>query len=460
MSPAFRRFLAITLAIEVALCGWLVVQRLQRPRAAIPAAFPDDPLLAGEFAALAKRAENGGADDWLFLGESLLGQGCYGHAERAFERALELDPLSIEAVYGLAFAIDRTGRVAESTVQYQRCLDTPDDPRSPQSKKPFALFAIGKNHLRLGDVAAAEAAFRRNEGFVPAMYQLALILYHTSRPKEAAALLARLLQQVPLSLELHQLRARVMEQLGEPAEQFAAAAMAERSAHLIESYFGTEFVRPFNHRHGFKPVLEAYDSRKASGPPAVMEAELAAIEDLVRDRRIPQRFMALFMRAERALATGRPEVALEAVRQIAAGGDASGSRLLVEAAARQMQGDADAAQALRERAETLQPSVLGQRGLADACDREGDAAGRDRHRAKEHFLAAMAAYRSNKLEPALELLKKSAALAPDDATTWFHIGEMEYHLGRRDAADEAFRKALELRPGYGRARDYLEQRAP
>jgi tetratricopeptide (TPR) repeat protein len=191
-----------------------------------------------------------------------------------------------------------------------------------------------------------------------------------------------------------------------------------------------------------------------------MEAELAAIEDLVRDRRIPQRFMALFMRAERALATGRPEVALEAVRQIAAGGDASGSRLLVEAAARQMQGDADAAQALRERAETLQPSVLGQRGLADACDREGDAAGRDRHRAKEHFLAAMAAYRSNKLEPALELLKKSAALAPDDATTWFHIGEMEYHLGRRDAADEAFRKALELRPGYGRARDYLEQRAP
>ena len=72
----------------------------------------------------------------------------------------------------------------------------------------------------------------------------------------------------------------------------------------------------------------------------------------------------------------------------------------------------------------------------------------------------MAAYRQNRPDTALDLLRKSAELAPDDATTWFHIGEMEYHLGRRDAADEAFRKALELRPGYGRARDYLDRRAP
>jgi hypothetical protein len=37
---------------------------------------------------------------------------------------------------------------------------------------------------------------------------------------------------------------------------------------------------------------------------------------------------------------------------------------------------------------------------------------------------------------------------------------MEYHLGRHDAADEAFRKALDLRPGYGRARDFLDRRPP
>jgi tetratricopeptide (TPR) repeat protein len=462
MSPALQRFVAIALALEVAVCGWLAVGRLLRPKASIPAEFPDDPLLAGEFATLAQRAENGGAEDWLSLGESLLGQGCYGHAEKAFERALEIDPDNIEACYGLAFALDRTGRVRESNVLYQRCVDTPDDPKAQpqQSKKPFALFAIGKNHLRLGDVAAAEGAFRRNEGFVPALYQLARILHYSGRPNEAAALLSRLLARVPLSLELHLLRARVMETLGEPAEQFVAAAMAERSAHLVESYFGTDYVRPFNQRQGLKRALDAYDSRKSSGPPAVMDAELASIEEIVRDRRIPQRLVALSMRGERSLAEGKPAAIPEIARQIAAGGDAGSSRLLLEAAAKEMQGDADGARALRERSERLLPSMLVERALADDCERRGDIAGRDRHRAKEHFLAAMGAYRTNKLEPALELFKKSAAIAPDDATTWFHIGEMEYHLGRRDAADDAFRKALELRPGHGRARDYLDRRAP
>ena len=71
MSAAIRRFVAIVLAVEVVVCGWLVGSRMLRPKAAIPASFPDDPLLAGEFADLAKRAENGGASDWLFLGESL-----------------------------------------------------------------------------------------------------------------------------------------------------------------------------------------------------------------------------------------------------------------------------------------------------------------------------------------------------------------------------------------------------
>jgi Flp pilus assembly protein TadD len=108
----------------------------------------------------------------------------------------------------------------------------------------------------------------------------------------------------------------------------------------------------------------------------------------------------------------------------------------------------------------MQRTAALERQLADDCDRRGDAAGRDRHLAAEQCLAAMAAYRRNRPDVALQLLRKSAELAPDDATTWFHIGEMEYHLGRRDAADEAFRTALELRPHHGRARDFLDRRAP
>lgn len=460
MNPAIRRLIVMAVVVEVAVCGWLLAGRMLRPRAVIPASFPDDPLLAGEFAAVAKRAEDGGADDWLYLGQSLLGQGCYGHAERAFERALALDPRNIEAAYGLGYAVERTGRVAEGNSHYQRCLDMPDDPRSERSKKPLALYAIGRNHLRLGDVAAAEAAFRRNEGFPPAMYQLARILYHSDRPKEAAELLARLLDLAPLSLEVHHLRARVMEKLGDPAGQFAAAAMEERSAPLIAASFHTEYVQPFIGRHGLNRVVDASIARKASVSPAVMEAELSALEDLVRGRLIPTRFIPLFIRGQLALEEGRPAAALEAVRQIAAAGDGGANRLLLEADGRQLQGDVDGARELRERAARIEPSARVEQSLAEDADRRGDAAGRDRHRGRQHFLEAMEAYRMNRLESAVELLRKSAAVAPDDATTWFHVGEMEYLLGRRDQADDAFRRALELRPGYGRARDYLERRAP
>lgn len=460
MSSTLRRWLGLVLAVELAVCGWAVGSRLLRPRASLPDSFPDDPLLAAEFAALATRAEQGGAEDWRFLGESLLGQGRYGHAERAFERALELDPLDAEAAYGLGFAVDRTGRVAEGNVHYERCLQIPDDPRRQRSVKPFALFAIGRNHLRQGDVAAAESAFRSNDGFAPALYQLARILHASGRPSEAAALLDRLLESIPLSLELHHLRSRVMETLGEPAEQFAAAAMEERSARLIETSYGTEYVRPFAHRHGLKRLLDGYEQQKSSADPATLARELAALEAAVGDRRIPERMALLYLRGERALAAGETAPVPEIVRKIAAGGDASTSRLLMEARWRDRQGDADAARTLRERAATMQRTAGLERDLADDCDRRGDTAGRDRHRAAEQFITAMAAYRRNRPDVALQLLRKSAELVPDDATTWYHIGEMQYHLGQREAADEAFRKALALEPHDGRARDFLDRRAP
>jgi len=345
-----RRWVAIAVAVEVAVCGWLAVDRLRRPRATLPTTVADDPQIGAEFAALARRAENGGAREWLFLGESLLGQGLYGHAERAFERALALDPANVEAAHALGFVVDRTGRVAEGNAHLRRCLEIIERSGQQHPQRSLVLYAIGRNHLRLGDVPAAEAAFRRNEGFLPAMFQLARILYHSDRPKEAAELLERLLEREPLALELHHLNARVMERLGRPAEQFAAAAMEERSAHLVETSFGTDYVQPFVKRH-----------RRSD--PAVADGAAASV-------------------------------------------------------------------------------------------------GSDHGRGVELFRAALAAYRRNRLPEARGLLRRAAELAPEDATTWYHLGEMEYHLGDPDAADEAFRRALALRPGYGRSRDFLDRRPP
>jgi len=459
MTPILRRLLVAAVAVELAVCGWLVWGRLARPVPALPAAFPDDPLLAGEFAVLAERAENGGAADWMHLGESLLGQGLYGHAERAFEQVVALDPRNVEARFALAFCVERTGRVAEGNALYEKCMEAVDGPTvQPSNKKPFALFNIGRNHLRLGDVSAAEAAFRRNEGFVPAEYQLARILHATGRPREAEAVLQKLLLRVPLALELHQLRARVLDALGRPAETFAAAAMEERSAHLIETSFGTDYVRPFTSRQGLRALFAGYDKQMAAHDAAGVNRAYEAIVAAVGDRRIPERITVLTLQGDRALSAGRNEAVLEFTTKIGALGDGSVGRLALEGAARQRMGESDAARALWERALSMEPVAELHRLLADDSDRRGDAAGRDRHRASQRFREAMAEYRSNKLPAALELLRQAAQFDDADPVIWFHIGEIEYHLGRQESADIAFRRALELKPEYGRARDYLERR--
>jgi len=74
---------------------------------------------------------------------------------------------------------------------------------------------------------------------------------------------------------------------------------------------------------------------------------------------------------------------------------------------------------------------------------------------------------ASKLPPA-KLLRHPAAtsiVASDDplarndrdAQAWFHACELEYQLGRQDEADAAFARALEIRPGYGRPRQFLNR---
>jgi tetratricopeptide (TPR) repeat protein len=74
---------------------------------------------------------------------------------------------------------------------------------------------------------------------------------------------------------------------------------------------------------------------------------------------------------------------------------------------------------------------------------------------------------ASKLPPAKLLRHPAAAsiVASDDplatsdrdAQAWFHAGELEYQLGRQDEADTAFARALEIRPGYGRPRQFLNR---
>ena len=447
--------LLLLVAIEAVVCGGLVAGRLLRHVPTLPADSADDPHLSAELAVVAARASDGGAADWRFLGESLIGQGMYAHAEPALRRAIALDPREHAARFALAFVLERTGRLADGIAQYRAFLDMPDPPREAVDRHPFAMHAIGRAHLRAGEVTAAEIAFRENRGFPPADFQLARILYFSGRHAEAAATIDRLLPQLPLALELHHLRERVMEALGRPVDAFAAAAMEERSASLVETSFNSNYVGPFTVRHGLPRLFQEYQRLEKEGDVKGMDELLETAESMLASRRVPQRLTVLALQAERGLARREPDVAIASAAAMRDAGDGTAVPLLLEARAREQRGESEAAAALRRRVLAFEPTARLHLQLAEACDRSGDAASAKRHRAMHHFHAGLDVYRRNQLPAALERLRTASELQPDHAATWFHIGEIEYHLGRTEAADEAWRMAIACRPGYGRAADFL-----
>lgn len=462
MSPGVRGLLAALLAIELVVCGWFVGRRGLRTPPPLPADFTDDPLLEADLRSVAAQADRAGGSRragaaWRTLGESLLGRGFYAEAEQASRRAVALDPSDIDAAFALAFCVDRTGRMAESNALYRRCLELPEKQTGQIGRRPFARYAIARNHLRLADVAAAEAAFRESGELVAANFQLAKLLFHAGRCGEADRILERLRARLPLALEVHQLRARLLDAAGATDEAFLARADEERSAHLIESSYNFDYVRPFTTRHGLAAALA--DIERLVPPlvgdpqrdPRRLGERIEPLEAAIAGRRIPERITLASLRANLAAAAGRPDELAAHLAALDAAGDRSAGRLQLEATLLELEGRADLALDRLERAASMAPTAQLHGRLADAHGRRGDEAKSLHHRARRHFHLGKDLYRRNRLADALGEWKASAALDPRQAATWFHVAEMEHHLGRPAEAIAAFRRVLELQPDHEKA---------
>ena len=453
---SLRRLLLIVIAGELLLGIAVVMRWLPQPSPGLPASFFDDPPLAAEIADLAAATRFGGAGAWTALGDALLGMGDYRNAESAYRRATEASPQDIEARFAMAFCIDRTGRMAEANEHYRRCLELPDLPGTAQSKKPFALYAIGRNLLRLEDEAAAEAVFRQNEGFPPAEYQLARILLFTGRPREALEIVDRGLNRLPLALEWHRLRGRIMDALDRPADAFAARAKEERSAHLLEVNFSTDYIRPLTTRHGIKRMLDGYGAAVGRESREQLDQRLDAMDTVIGGLMIPGSITLMQLRANQAMTSGDPQ---EVVDMIAAQPwlrDADPLMAVYEADALARLDRIDEATALRRRLVAVTASSSLHRQLAVACEASGDEACRNQHLSQAELLDGIAMYRRNDIAGALPRFVKAVELDPSNTPAVFHWGEMLYHLGRSKEAASVFRDTLSQRPGFGRARDFLE----
>ncbi len=451
----WRRHLIGLIAVELAVLGGLVGWRWMRPAAVLPAPVVVDPVLGDEFARLANAATHGGGADWQRLGEALLGQGQYRHAEAAFHQAASLDPASLDARYGLAYCIDRTGRMAESNPHYRACLGLADPPPGGPPKKGVALYEIGRNHLREGNVAAAEAVFREQPGFWSGEYQLAKLLLHSNRPRESEAIIDRLLTKLPLALELHALRARILDALGKPDAALVARAMTERSAHLLEFNYSTVFVQPFTVRHGLGKIVEDCEARVAAGDVDEASRCLATLDAAVADRPVPERATAERLRARIALMAGKPQEALAAARAEWDRGNHDPALAGIEADALDALGRTDEATAIRARIVLISPTAEVYRKLAAAAERAGDPSQRDGWLGRAAFLDGMAAYRRNDLATAVSYFTRATELFPNLDSAWFRKGETQAVTGQSGSAKAAFIKALERRPHRSRNQRYL-----
>jgi len=451
----WRQRMLVLIAVELAVLGGLVGWRWIRPAGVLPAAVVADPVLGGEFAALADAATRGGAADWQRLGEALLGQGYYRHAEAAFRRAALLDPASLDARYALAYCIDRTGRMAESDPHYRACLALPDPLPGGPPKKGVALYEIGRNHLREGNVAAAEAVFREQPGFWSGEYQLAKLLLHSNRPREAEAIIDRLLTKLPLALELHALRARILDALGKPDAALVARAMAERSAYLLEFNYSTVFVQPFTVRHGLGKIVEDCEARVAAGDVDEASRCLATLDATVANRPVPERATAERLRARIALMAGKPQEALAAARAERERGNHDPALAAIEADALDALGRPDEATEIRKRIAQTSPTAEVYRKLAAAAERAGDPSQRDGWLGRAAFLDGMAAYRRNDLATAVSYFTRATELFPNLESAWFRQGETLLNTGQSGSARAAFLEALTRRPQRGRSHRYL-----
>jgi len=113
----------------------------------------------------------------------------WARSEAAFRRALDRDPMHLEALYGLGWAYYQAGQAVEAQVAFERCIEA-----HPQSHLGFK--GLGSVALRQGNGLAAERWLKQAlvlaPDDVPVTNTLALTYSEMARLDEALELFERL----------------------------------------------------------------------------------------------------------------------------------------------------------------------------------------------------------------------------------------------------------------------------
>ena len=349
-----------------------------------------------------------------FLIEALLKAKKGEEAEVALGELLARDPAALEARITLA---DLQGERGDHTA----ALDTLRSAPAAQRDDPRLQRQIGSALYRAGDLegalAAAEAVLTREPGERQPALLKALVLAAQGKNREAGELLAGLRREDPANLALAGMQARLLVREGRAAEGAELLAALRRDlaaggkAKEAEEA-GLEIVRVHAEGEQWDAAVAAAAELAAAADPEVRKAALALRLDALSE--LERHAEALALLEERDGGTG--------------------------AAERDFAG---------KRAELLVRTGRGAEGealLADLAASEKP----------EEVLAAVQAYhRLERYEASIAPLERLLARQPATAPVAFLLGAAHEREGERGEAESAFRRALEIEPGFHPALNYL-----
>jgi Tfp pilus assembly protein PilF len=456
MNKRLTVLLISVVVIEAVVCGLVLAQYALRVEPVLPTMSWDDPLVGGELALLADQARTGGSAQWLQLAQALLGQGAYSFAEISFRQALKLDRTNHSAQFGLAFCLDRMGRIEESTGEYQKLTPLRRQGGKLARLGTESLYAVGRNFLRTERAADAEEVFLQLPDYLPAIHQLAKLDIGSGRAKQALPLIAAGLEKVPNSLEFVFLQFRAERALGNDAAAILTMDALERAREQVNIHFNTGYVGPFFYRQGLERKVSEYNKLIATKGYDTLSATLNDILSHVQERRSPYRRVALMGLLEVALQQQDADAISKRLEELGDFGEQNVDMLQLEGAAASFHDDLPAAIDLWNRAARMSTSIQLEQHLASAYQQQGDMRNRDLHLAKARLLEGLTAFRSEQVAAAEAPLQKSVQLNPLDAQAWFYLAQTQRTLGRVKAAKDSYQRCLQVNPNHGRALQWLK----
>ncbi|QDU47803.1 tetratricopeptide repeat protein [Gimesia panareensis] len=452
------RSLMILFVVEALFCGYFLFQRAARPEPVLPETRLMDPLFVEDIQPLVAQVKKNNAPyDWMQLGEALLGQGYYSHAELCFGQVAELVPESRLAESRIAYCLERTGRTEQSTDKYLELLATTDQSREGDRERMQIRYEIGRNYLREEQTEAAEAIFRENLGFLPARYQLAKLLIRSDRVNEALPLIEESIQRVPRSLKFRELELQAHRKTDNTESFHQCALELERAQHSVPLHPGSNFIEPFRLQYGIDRRVEEFNKRLAGGSLDELAGELEQLLALLGERPTTHHPIFLMRLVEVDRQRKRPERMRETIQQLNNMRINNAEILLYRAQALGMLGDWNQARVLAQRAALMSKDPELHQSVSEILEQAGQGAEGKTERALALRLKAMQAYRANQLNDAEELIEKSIELNPEDAHAWYDRGMIRLALERAEAARADFASCLQRNPRHGRARAQLER---